>query len=170
MVLHVESDASYLSAPKARSCAAGYHFLSSRPQDPTKPPGPNDPPLLSNGAINVLCSIMREVVASPAEAELAALFHNGKEANPIRITLQELGNEQPPTPIQMDNSTATGIANDSIKQKRSKAIDMLFYWIRDHVQQGQFHIFWKRGIHNQADYFTKHTQQHTIKIYVHHTL
>jgi predicted transposase YdaD len=56
----------------------------------------------------------------------------------------------------MDNSTATGIANHSIKQKRSKAIDMRFYWIRDRVQQGQFHIFWKRGIHNQADYFTKH--------------
>jgi hypothetical protein len=96
------------------------------------------------------------VVSSAAEAELAALFHNGKEANPICITLQELGHKQPPTPIQMDNSTATGIANDSIKQKQSKAIDMRFYWIRDHVQQGQFHIFWKRGIHNRTDYFTKH--------------
>jgi hypothetical protein len=31
MVLHVESDASYLSCPKARSRAAGYHFLSDRP-------------------------------------------------------------------------------------------------------------------------------------------
>jgi hypothetical protein len=101
MVLHVESDASYITALKAQSCAAGYHFLSSRPQDPTKPPGPNDPPPPSNGAINVLCSIMREIVASAAEAELAALFHNGKEANPIRITLQELGHEQPPTLIQM---------------------------------------------------------------------
>jgi hypothetical protein len=132
IVLHVQSDASYLTAPKAQSRAAGYHFLSSRPQDPTKPPGPNDPPPPSNGAIKVLCSIMREVVASAAEAELAA-FHNGKEANPIRIPLQELGHEQPPTRIQTDNSAATGIANDSIKQKRAKAIDMRFYWIRDCV-------------------------------------
>jgi hypothetical protein len=157
MVPHVESDASYLTAPKGRSHAAGYHFLSSHPQDPTKPPGPNDLPAPpGNRAINILCSIMQEVVSSAAEAKLAALFHNGKEANPIRITLQELGHEQPPTPIQTDNSTATGIANDSIKQKRSKAIDMRFYWIRDHVRQGQFHIFWKKGIHNRADYFTKH--------------
>jgi hypothetical protein len=109
MVLHVESDASYLTAPKARSRAAGYHFLSSRPQDPTKPPGPNDPPPPGNGAINVLCSIMREVISSAAEAEIAALFQNGKEANPICITLQELGPKQPPTPIQTDNSTATCI-------------------------------------------------------------
>jgi hypothetical protein len=94
MVLHIESDASYLTAPKAQSRAAGYHFLSSHPQDPTKPPaGPNDPPPPSNGAINVLCSIMREVISSAAKAKLAALFHNGKEANPIRITFQELGHE-----------------------------------------------------------------------------
>jgi hypothetical protein len=33
---------------------------------------------------------------------------------------------------------------------------MRFYWIRDRVRQGQFHIYWKRGILNRADYFTKH--------------
>jgi hypothetical protein len=52
---------------------------------------------------------MREVVSSAAEAELAALFHNGKEACPIRISLEELGHPQPPTPIQTDNSTAAGM-------------------------------------------------------------
>jgi hypothetical protein len=60
---------------------------------------------------------MREVVSSAAEAELAALFHNGKEACPLCITLEELGHLQPATPIQTDNSTASGIANDTVKQK-----------------------------------------------------
>jgi hypothetical protein len=156
MCLHIDSDASYLTAPKARSRAAGYHFLSSRPIDPSKTPTPNDPLPPSNGAIHVLCQIMREVVSSAAEAELAALFHNGKEACPIRTCLEELGHPQPPTPIQTDNSTASGIANDTVKQKRSKAIDMRFYWIRDRVRQGQFHVYWKRGRLNKADYFTKH--------------
>ena len=156
MVLHVDSDASYLTAPKARSRAAGYHFLSSRPRDPTLPPSPTDPLPPTNGAIHVLCQIMRDVVSSAAEAELAALFHNGKEACPLRVCLEELGHPQPPTPIQSDNSTATGIANDTVKQKCSKAIDMRFYWIRDRVRQGQFHVYWKRGILNKADYFTKH--------------
>jgi hypothetical protein len=104
----------------------------------------------------VLCQILREVVSSAAEAELAALFHNGKTACPLRICLEELGHPQPPTPIVTDNSTASGIANDTVKQKRSKAIDMRFYWIRDRVRQGQFHIYWKKGILNRADYFTKH--------------
>ncbi len=156
LVLHVKSDASYLTAPKARSRAAGYHFLSSCPTDPTRPPGAHDPPPPNNGAIHVLCSIMRKVVSSAAKAELAALFHNGKEANPLRIALEELGHPQPPTTIQTDNSTAIGIATDSIKQKRSKAINMRFYWIRDCMRQGQFHIFWRKGALNWANYFTKH--------------
>jgi hypothetical protein len=63
---------------------------------------------------------MREVLSSAAEAELGALFHNGKEACPLRIALTEMGNAQPATPIVTDNSTANGIANETVKQKRSK--------------------------------------------------
>jgi hypothetical protein len=129
MVLHVSSDASYLTAPKARSRAVGYHYLSSRPIDPDPPPLPTDPDPPNNGAIHVLCHIMREVLFSAAEAELAGVFHNGKEACPLRACLTELGHPQPLTPIQTDNSTAASIANNSIKQKRSKAMDIRFYWI-----------------------------------------
>jgi Reverse transcriptase (RNA-dependent DNA polymerase) len=149
MILHVASDASYLSEDGAKSRAAGYHFLSAHPDKNHK-----NPP--SNGAITVFCQILREVVSSAAEAELAGLFHNCREACALRITLAELGHEQPATPIQTDNSTAAGIANDSVKQRRSKAIDMRFYWVRDRVRQGQFKIHWQKGSLNQADYFTKH--------------
>ncbi|KAG7357593.1 hypothetical protein IV203_002281 [Nitzschia inconspicua] len=100
------------------------------------------------------CQILKEVVSSATEAELAGTFHNGKEACPIRACLEELGHPQGPTPIVTDNSTAAGIANDTVKQKRLKAMDMRFYWIRD--RQGQFHIIWRKGALNRADYFTKH--------------
>jgi hypothetical protein len=119
MILHVDSDASYLSATNARSRTGGYHYLSNSPITTD-----NNELISANGAINILCQIMREVVSSATEAELAALFHNAKEACPIRITLEEMGHTQPPTIIQTDNSTAAGIANDYVKQKRSKAIDM----------------------------------------------
>ena len=150
MILHVESDASYLSETKARSRAGGYHYLGNLPGSA------NDNATSSNGAVNILCQIMREVLSSAAEAELAALFHNGKEACPLRITLEEMGHPQPPTPIITDNSTAVGIANDTVKQKKTKAMDMRFYWICDRVRQKQFHIYWKKGSLNKADYFTKH--------------
>jgi hypothetical protein len=88
MLLAVESDASYLSVVKARSRAAGYFHLTNLPAKPTDGYKPN-------GAVHVLCHIMREVLSSAAEAELGALFHNGKEACPLRIALEEMG--QPPT-------------------------------------------------------------------------
>ena len=41
-----------------------------------------------------------------------------------------MGYPQTATPIQTNNACAAGIANDTIRQRRSKAVDMPFYWIR----------------------------------------
>jgi hypothetical protein len=95
-------------------------------------------------------------MASAAAAEFAGLFYNVQEACSFRHTLKELGHPQPPTAIQTDNECANGIANDTVKERRSKAMDMRFYWIRDRIQQGYFLVHWKPGLSNQADYFTKH--------------
>jgi hypothetical protein len=153
MVLYDHSDASYLSEPKARSRVGGHLFLSQRPTDPTKAPI-NQP--RQNGPIHTVCQILRNVMASAAEAEVGALFVNAQDAVPIRNTLIELGHPQPPTPIQTDNSTAAGFANDTIKQKRSKAMDMRFYWIKDRARQNQFLFYWRPGAENLGDYHTKH--------------
>ncbi len=107
MVLWTHSDTSYLSAPQSRSRAAGYSFLSSRP---TSPPTTTDPAPPDNGPVHVLCQIMRQVVASAAEAELGALFLNTQAICPIRVALEELGHPQPPTPLQTDNNTASNSA------------------------------------------------------------
>jgi hypothetical protein len=63
---------------------------------------------------------------------------------------------QPPTPIQTNNSCAAGIANGTVKQRRSKAIDMRFYWVCDRVWQKHFLVHWQRGSDNLVDFFTKH--------------
>jgi hypothetical protein len=153
MVLHIHSDASYLSEPKARSRAGGHYFLSDLSTDPTVPP--TSTPVL-NGPIYTLSKIMRNVMGSAAEAEIGATYINGQEAVPIRTTLTEMGHPQPPTPMQVDNSTAVGFANDTIKQKRSKAIDMRFHWIKDRTARRQFLVYWRPGSTNLGDYHTKH--------------
>ena len=66
-------------------------------------------------------------MASTVEAESGALFLNCQEAVPIRITLEEMGYSQPPTPVQVDNSTVLGTATGTIKQRKSNATDMHFY-------------------------------------------
>ena len=95
-------------------------------------------------------------MSSAAEAEIGAIFINCQDSEPICNALLELGHAQPPTPVQTDNSTANGFLNETIKQKRTKAIDMRFYWVLDRIKQNHFRIFWKPGSENLADYFTKH--------------
>eukprot|EP00804_Cyclotella_cryptica_P023112 CCRYP_000353-RD/>CCRYP_000353-RD protein AED:0.34 eAED:0.30 QI:0/0/0/1/0/0/2/0/454 len=74
MVLAVHSDASYLSEPKARSRAAGHFFLST-----AAAASPN------NGANLNIAHIIKHVMASATEAELAALYIVAREAVYIRI-------------------------------------------------------------------------------------
>jgi hypothetical protein len=73
-----------------------------------------------NGAVHVLCHIMREVLSSAAEAELGALFHNGKKACPLRMALDKMGHLQPATPMVTDNSTASGKSPPTPSNKKTK--------------------------------------------------
>ena len=147
MKLAVHSDASYLSEPKARSRAGGHFFLSNSADIP-----PN------NGAILNIAHIIKHVMSSATEAELAALYIMAREAVYIRIILEEMGHKQPPTPLQTDNSMADGVVNGKIQPKRTKAMDMRFHWLRDRECQEQFRIYWRPGKLNYADYWTKHHQ------------
>ena len=128
MVLHIHSDRSHLSASCSRSQAAGHFFLSNWPKDLTTP---DHPPPPTNGPVFTVWKTLPNIMASSAEAELGALFYNGQEAVPLHHAFMEKGHIQPPTPIATENSTALGIVNSSIKQKRSKAMDMRFHGIKD---------------------------------------
>jgi hypothetical protein len=152
MILAIHSDASYNSEPKARSRVGGYFFLTDKPN--VSPEGITVKP---NAPIHVESRIMRNVMASAAEAEIGAMFINGQEGSHMRNTLAEIGHPQvDPTPLTVDNKVAVGFGNEEIKQKRSKAIDMRFYWIQDRIRQGEYTAYWQRGKGNLADYFTKH--------------
>jgi len=146
MLLQIHSDAGYLNETKARSRAGGHFYLGNHPH---KPPLPNRAILNPTG-------ILKHVASTASEAEYGALFVNGKEGAIIRQTLSDMGYPQPATTITTDNSTANGIANDTIKQQRSRAIGMRYHWIRDRIVQGHYKVQWKPGKENQADYYTKH--------------
>ena len=109
-----------------------------------------------NDAIYVYPTTIKNVLSSASEVELAALFFNVKEAAAIRTTLNELGHPQPSTPIQTHNKCSAGIANDTVKQNFSKAIDMRFYSIRDPVKQGHFLVHRQPGSEKLSDYSTNH--------------
>jgi hypothetical protein len=87
MQLRIDSDASYLNAPHARSRIGGHHYLSNAPPRAD----------INNGAILNPSSVLKVVVSSAAKAEYAALFENGKAGILERTTLEELGHTQGPT-------------------------------------------------------------------------
>jgi len=145
MVLAAHSDASFLTEQGSRSRAGAHIFLSE-----------DDPIPRQNGPILTMSQIIKFVMASAAEAELAALYNTAREMVPIRNALEEMGWKQPKSPIQTDNSTATGFINDTIIQRRIKMIWMRLHWLRCREAQGQFRFYWDKGTANMADYHTKH--------------
>jgi Reverse transcriptase (RNA-dependent DNA polymerase) len=163
MILHLHSDASYNSNKGAISRVGGYYYLSSKPTNPGQAPAADEPEPPMNGAIQVLSQLLRMVVSSAAEAELAGLFHNCKEACALRVALEEMGNPQTPTMVVTDNSVAAGIANDTVKQKQSKAMDKRFYWVRDRVAQKQLSSIGEREASTRPTTSQKITPRHTTK-------
>lgn len=162
MHLWIHTDASYLNEPKARSRGGGHFFFSDKPTLPITPdqqaPTPNAPVLVNS-------KVLDAVMSSAQESETGMGFVNAKDAIPLKNAAIELGHLQGPTPLQFDNKVAVGIMTDTVKQKRSKAMDMRFYWLRDRAKQGQFHIHWKSGSKNLADLPTKHhPAKHHIKM------
>ena len=145
MILAAHSDASFLTEPGSRSRAGAYIFLSD-----------NDPIPRVNGPILSIAQIIKFVMASAAEAELAALYITARDMVPMRNTLAEMGWPQPKSPIQTDNSTAVGFVNDTIITRRIKMICMRIHWLRCRESQGQFRFYWDKGANNLADYNTKH--------------
>jgi hypothetical protein len=151
MILHIHSDALYLSVSNARIRLGGLFFLGNKTPIQDK----------LNGSILNVASVIKNVVASAAESEVGACFHNAQSGAPLRVTLTEMGHTQPPTPLRTDNSTAFGILNETIKQKRSKAMEMRYHWLTDRVRQKQFDVYWRPGRENLSDYHTKyHSAQH----------
>jgi hypothetical protein len=145
MILSAHSDASFLTEPGSRSRAGAHIFLTE-----------NDPIPRQNGPVLSISQIIKFIMASAAEAELAALYITAREMIPLRNALDEMGWKQPKSPVQTDNSTATGFIHDTIIQRRIKMIWMRLHWLCCRAAQGQFRFYWDKGTTNMADYHTKH--------------
>ena len=90
-MLQIHSDASYLSASKARHRVAVFFFFNNNPAQPEQ--------AKLNGVIHVLWKIIKSVLGSAAKSEISSAFLNAHETIPIRNTLEELNHKQPANPI-----------------------------------------------------------------------
>ena len=120
MILAAHADAGFLNESRARS-RAGAHIFHSE----------NEPKPKLNVPVLTISQIIKIVMASAAEAEMAALYIMAKKMIPLRHTLIEMGWPQLQTPIQTDNSTAVEFTNKTIVNKDTKSADMKLWWLRD---------------------------------------
>lgn len=140
-VLAAHSDAAYLNVSKARSRAGARIMLSEDVPVPRY-----------NGTVITVAQIIKCVMPSAAEAELAGLYTCAKEMIPlVRQALVEMGWPQPRSPIQCENF---GVTNQTIIPCKTKSVDMQFHWLRYRDSQGQFCYLWAPEASNLGDYST----------------
>jgi hypothetical protein len=102
----------------------------------------NREPIKINGAFYVNTTILKFVVASAAEAELGALFHNCQDGIIFHQTLADMGHLQPKMPVHCDNATAVRIANNTVKRQQSQLMEMRFFWVGGKVAEDMYALSW----------------------------
>ena len=134
MTLNVHSNALYLWEPAGKSWSAGFFFMGNHNRQAENVP---------NDSMHVECKILKNVVASAAEAKLAALYKNCTTVTILRTALHEMGFPQSKTPVCSDNETASEIINKTVHQKRTQAMTMQYFWLKEKHTTKQFQIYWK---------------------------
>jgi hypothetical protein len=147
MILHIHSDASYLSEKEAKSKAGGFFYMGSSTKNRQR--------TYQRSNFDHQQSSQTRNVFSSGSSNWSSFYKFQGRSSPS-YNIGRIRAPTAPTPMETDNTTATGYSNGTIKQKRTKAMDMHFYWIKDRVKQGQFDVYWGPGYKKLADYFTKH--------------
>ena len=70
-----------------------------------------------NVPVHVNCNMKKKLAVSAAEAETGGCLVTGGDVIILRNTLKEIGHPNPITQVCTKNTTASGIANDTIKQQ-----------------------------------------------------
>jgi hypothetical protein len=156
MILHIHSDASYLSVSNAQSRLGGLFFL-----------GKQIPRARYAQRIHPHCRFHHQKRGRLQSGIISwSVLSQRPKWCPTQSYTHRAGPHTTPTPLRTDNSTAFGILNETIKQKLSKAMDMRYHWITYRVRQKQFDVYWRPGRENLGDYHTKHLSAQHHKAYV----
>ena len=131
MVFATQSNTPHLSESKTRSCTGGHFFISANSDVPA-----------NTGAVITVSKIIIAVMSSATDAELRTPIINFREAIPTRHALNILRHKQPPTLMQIDNTTVLGVATNTIARKCLKSIDMKPHWLCCCIAQRQFCPYW----------------------------
>jgi hypothetical protein len=165
MILNVHSNVSYLSAPKAQSCAGGYVFLNSIPQD--------SKPIIINGTSHTSHAqsenLLQRLLPKP---NLALLFSMHRKLKYYSLSLKNSGTHnclrhlftsrtQPPLALPTTQS----------KDNSPKPWRCGTFWLLDGEVQKLIRFYYQPGRENIGVYLSKHhssdIHHHVHPCYVH---
>ena len=106
MILHKYTDTSYFVAPKARSIVTRCFYCVDKYLK-------NETPRFNLGPVHIRFKTLDYVVSSEAET---VFFHNRQNVVYLRKVLMDLYHPQTSTLIKTDNSTATSLRKDTLKE------------------------------------------------------
>lgn len=141
MVLHIWSATKHTNGLPAR--VGGLHYLTDANRT------------LINGGILAISSMMPTVPSGTTEADYASACINAQHGVWLRTVLAALGYEQPATILRCSNQGTVDIANEVFKDRKNKAFDARYNWIRIRIRQGHFDVQWAKGEDNIAMALTK---------------
>lgn len=95
------------------------------------------------------------VALSSAQAEVNALTSVCKRVLHVRRLVTELGFDQGPTPVGVDNEAALSIARSDTLTERTRHFALPELFCRECVASDEVQVYHKPGVENDADFFTK---------------
>lgn len=131
------TDSDYAGCIETRKSTSGYIFM------------------LGNAPITWSSQRQSVVALSTTEAEYIALALGAKEAMWLKSLLHELGFDQRPVELNVDNQSAIKLAKNPEFHKRTKHIDIKFHFVRDMCSEGDIKIVYVDSKNQIADMLTK---------------
>ena len=88
--------------------------------------------------------------------KIASEFDNEQDLTITRRALIEIPHLQPPTLVQVENTTSMIFIKGTLKEKRTKSMDMKHHRLKDRQEQKEFQFHWRLGKCDLVDPFIKH--------------
>ena len=131
------SDASLASDLQTRKSTTGFCFQ------------------LYGGLVAWVSKRQRCVAISTADSEFYAASESSRDAIWLKAVLSEVGVETGPIPIYCDNRSAISIIQDPGNHQKIKHIDIRYFFVREHQEQGRIKMESISGKEQTADILTK---------------
>ncbi|GKE70691.1 hypothetical protein Tco_1528763, partial [Tanacetum coccineum] len=113
-----------------------------------------------------ICARQKSAAISSTEAEYIALSGCCAQILWMRSQLTDYGFGFNKIPMYCDNKSAIALCCNNVQHSRSKHIDIIFHFIKEHVENGVIELYFVNTEYQLANIFTKALGQERIEFLI----